>query len=400
MSAKILNVLGGVGESGRNCYLLSLFGKKILLDCGVLRETSGNQVGGYPALTPEIAQQIDAVFLSHAHEDHCAALPYLYSLGYHAKVYASKQTASSAVKMIEKWCNYVHANHGTLPFTDDNVNKIDWEDISIHDDLAGIRFVCGKSGHTCGSLWIAFYSPDDADSAVFFYSGDFCLHSLTLAYDMPPHSKYALIDQAYYGEHIFQDKQYETILNKACAIYSKCGRLLLPVPSAGRGCDMLMYLINTAQHIPVFVEKGILETCMKLISSPEHLKNGITFCPEKYDNLHPITTEEDREQALASSGIIFTTDGMMTSKESLFYYQSIKNDQNSAIIITGQTASGTLGNNLLSPEYRVAHKILCEVDKIVIKVHPDADDIANIEKYILPEHVQYFHSSKTQDLHI
>ena len=73
--------LGGSGEEARNCFLLEAGNHTVLLDCGVRREALGEFDRVYPALTREIAGRLTAVFLSHAHEDHVAALPYLYELG-------------------------------------------------------------------------------------------------------------------------------------------------------------------------------------------------------------------------------------------------------------------------------------------------------------------------------
>ena len=74
--------LGGSGEDCRSCFYLTGPKANILLDCGVRREIHSPASRVYPALTEEIARSLDAVFLSHAHEDHTAALPYLYKLGY------------------------------------------------------------------------------------------------------------------------------------------------------------------------------------------------------------------------------------------------------------------------------------------------------------------------------
>ena len=87
-----LSSLSGSGENGRNCHLIEYNDKIILLDCGVKREIIDGTVGFYPGLTKEIVNKISCVFLSHCHEDHVAALPLLYHLGYKGLVYATKET--------------------------------------------------------------------------------------------------------------------------------------------------------------------------------------------------------------------------------------------------------------------------------------------------------------------
>ena len=100
-----IRALGGSGEDSRNCFLVRWDDGSILLDCGVRREIAAVDVV-YPLLTEEIAQNLDAVFLSHAHEDHTAALPYLYHLGYGGKVYATEETISLTPGFLRKWHDY------------------------------------------------------------------------------------------------------------------------------------------------------------------------------------------------------------------------------------------------------------------------------------------------------
>ena len=116
--------IGGSGENGRNCYAVEWSDGAILLDCGVKREINGDKIGDYPLLTKDFVSKIKFVLLSHAHEDHSAALPLLYNLGYEGKVYTSTPTAAATLKFVNKWRNFVKDNNGTTPFNDEDVEKI------------------------------------------------------------------------------------------------------------------------------------------------------------------------------------------------------------------------------------------------------------------------------------
>ncbi|MDR3151862.1 MAG: ribonuclease J [Bifidobacteriaceae bacterium] len=73
--------LGGLGEVGRNMMTLEYKGKILVLDCGVLFPR--DEEPGVDLILPDFSYLVDrlhnieAVVISHGHEDHIGALPYL-----------------------------------------------------------------------------------------------------------------------------------------------------------------------------------------------------------------------------------------------------------------------------------------------------------------------------------
>ena len=73
--------LGGIGEIGANCYLYCCDGKWIMVDLGL--SFADEQFPGVDLLVPkiqfieEIKDNLEAVIISHGHEDHAGAVAYL-----------------------------------------------------------------------------------------------------------------------------------------------------------------------------------------------------------------------------------------------------------------------------------------------------------------------------------
>jgi len=88
--------LGGLGEIGRNMTIFEFGTKLLVLDCGVLFPEDSQP--GVDLILPDFGPikermaDIEAVVLTHGHEDHIGALPYLLRLRQDIPVYGSRFT--------------------------------------------------------------------------------------------------------------------------------------------------------------------------------------------------------------------------------------------------------------------------------------------------------------------
>ena len=81
MSEKRFFALGGLGENGKNMFVLDIDKKYFILDAGIKYPSA--ELHGVDEIIPDyrmltrVKDHVRGIFLSHAHEDHIAAVPHL-----------------------------------------------------------------------------------------------------------------------------------------------------------------------------------------------------------------------------------------------------------------------------------------------------------------------------------
>lgn len=149
---------GGVGEEGRSClWFMPSTGEGLMVDCGVQREFSPGQPGRYPLFPADLPPTFP-VLVTHAHEDHAAALPLLIAKGYTPRVYATEKTIALAPGYCQSWLKAVGKaiakDGGELPYGEEHIKAIDWRPFTDEEcEIDSWLVRRGRAAHLPGSSW-------------------------------------------------------------------------------------------------------------------------------------------------------------------------------------------------------------------------------------------------------
>ena len=384
---------GGSGESGRNCFLVEYGDGAILLDCGVKRAVRDGRYGEYPRIEKAMIPRLKAVFLSHCHEDHTAALPLLYEMGYRGDVYAAEPTIRETPAFLKKWVCFVRRNGGVLPFAPAWIDRIRYRPVSLGENrLGNLRFVTGRSGHVIGGIWYAF----DLGDHRLFYSGDITMRPMLLGRDTPPVCDAAIMNCAYAGLDIDSDGQLRSLLGSVRRTLREGGKVLLPLPEKGRGCDLLGYLTENLTGTSVFVEQPILDSYRGLMAETDWLgpSAGGSKNREPGPDIIPVADPDSRRRVCEAAGpaVILTPDGMLTAPEGIAYFRAMKDCPANKVIITGHAETGTLGVDIFDKSFCLLNDVRLRAEKLVIKVHLDDADVLELNRDVQAGSIVLFHS--------
>jgi len=238
--------LGDAGVMGTSCHHLTLDGTRVVIDAGRHPRT-----GDAPDLARLRTLGADALVLTHAHLDHCGALPMATRCLPGRSVLATPATAALAAVVLKHHLKREAsaARAGGLPFSADELAAVRWERAAFGQIRAvgrdGLTARLYDAGHLLGSASVLL----ERRGVRVFATGD--LHLRDRAWqrgaDLPDAPVDVLVCESTQGANEALDdvspEQVEAALMQAVGETLRAGgRVLLPVFALGRAQEVLAML--------------------------------------------------------------------------------------------------------------------------------------------------------------
>lgn len=345
MSTFRITFAGGAQMPTGSNFLVSLGGKNILIDCGLVQGEKYSLPINQEKFTYD-PKSIDALFVTHAHLDHVGRIPKLVRDGFRGKIISTEPTRDMAelvmldsLKILTKEAVKENTQvmyeekdiFESMRLWDTTVSYEDPYTFATNDGDAMITF--HDAGHILGSsiIEIAYKGKSLA------FTGDLGNTPSPLMKDTTPLKDVDyLVMESVYGDRNHTDKDERISIFKEAVVSTikKGGTVLIPAFSIERTQELLMAfneLVESKQipEIPVY------------LNSP--LGINITKVYKKYESWF----NENAEQVIRSGDDLFAFKGLiqtMTPEES----KAINNDHRPKVIIAGSGMSN--GGRILHHE--------------------------------------------------
>ncbi len=364
-----IQFLGAAGTVTGSKYLLTIGKKYYLVDCGLfqgLKELRDRNWRKFE--TPP--EEIEAIFVTHAHIDHTGYIPRLVKLGFKGPVYCSSGTYDLAKILLpdsghlqEEEAYYAnkkgYSRHKpALPLytreeAEDSLAL--FKPVEFHKPIkvnSEVTVTFNRAGHILGASCILL----EAHNEKFAFTGDVGrMHDIIMKAPEPLFDADHLVIESTYGdrEHPQEDvaERLAEIIN---ATVAGGGVVVIPAFAVGR-----------AQHILYLLHKlktaGRIKSLDTYLDSPMAINATELYC--QHINDHRLSQNEcaealgdaiftrtpEQSKAINETEgpkIIISASGMATGGRILHHLKHYVSDARNTVILVGYQAAGTRGRDL------------------------------------------------------
>lgn len=396
---------GGAETVTGSKFLVQENETRILVDCGMFQGLKRLRLMNWDSLGFDAAK-IDAVILTHAHLDHCGALPILVKRGFRGTIYCTEPTQDLAkiilldsAKIQEEDAEYANKkgfskHHPALAlYTVKDAEQVLplMKAVPLHQEfqVGDLAFTLYGSGHILGA---ASALVSNGTKSIYF-SGDLGRYNDPLMFppEAPPAADVIVMESTY------GDRDHSTISSKdflkecILEICKSRGVLLIPSFSVGRMQNLLHEIVELKHdgeipiQVPVFSNSPMGEDASSLYEKYHDFHRlGPGGFAEVLSEVHSVKTANDSKNLNESPSrpmIIVAASGMLTGGRILHHVKSFGDDPRNILLLAGFQSAGTRGASLLegARELKIhgrMHPINCKViASDSFSAHADRNDL-------------------------
>jgi Cft2 family RNA processing exonuclease len=427
---KIINLTRRT-EIGANSYYLEMGRHRLVLDCGMHPKDTGEDA--LPNFKAIAGQEIEAILISHAHQDHIGTLPVLMRRFPTARIFMTEATAEIGNVLLHNSVNVMtrqreeisRAVAGLYPLfthreTDGASERWRWCPLRQRISIAGERapqrekdaltFEFFDAGHVLGSSGIVLR----ADGQTVFYTGDVNFDDQTImeAAVFPESKIDILIMECTRGDHAkpagWTRAGEERRLAEAIATaFARRSCVLIPVFALGKTQEILAMLYKFRRErllpeFPIYIG-GLSSKMTDIYDRRAHMTRRQLPRLQLMREAAPFILNDEtvRDAPLRPERVYVLSSGMMIPKtlSNVLGRRLIENPQHSIFFVgyaSPESPAGLLrearlnGEVALDPD-RPAQRVRCNIEQFQFSAHATRETLIDYAKKLSPGKIVLVH---------
>ncbi len=411
-------------EIGANCYCLESGGQNFVLDCGMHPKEEGDEA--LPNFKAMGDRELDAIIISHAHQDHLGTLPVLMRRQPQARVFMTEATAEIGSTLLHNSVNVMTRQREELGttlyplFTHKEANRATeaWRSCRFRQAVSlkgersghGVTFEFIDAGHVLGSAGVLLR----AEGRTFLYSGDVNFDDQTIAQGavFPESGIDVLIMECTRGDapqpegftRAAEERRWAEAIGRA---FERGGCVLMPVFALGKTQETLALIHRFRREkvlgdFPLYI--GGLSMKMTQIYDRFSLTSRRNFPRlQLLEQLEPfVLNGQTIGDAPAKPGRIYAlSSGMMTPKTlSNIFARRVLEDPRHSIFFVGYadplSPAGILraakpGDLVSLDSDEPPRELRCQIESFQFSAHAPRESILAYIKKLAPKKVVLVH---------
>ncbi|AMV36252.1 MBL fold metallo-hydrolase [Planctomyces sp. SH-PL62] len=377
---------GATRQVTGSAHLLEIGGSRILLDCGLFDSDRIDPASQNRNL-PFDPKSLDAVVVSHAHNDHIGRLPFLVKQGYEGPIYTTPATGDicsimlrDSARIQREDVRMAHIRHPHVESPEplfeqydvewmvERLERVPYED--PREIAPGVYLTYRDAGHILGSAIVQIDFEENGRARRFVFTGDLgrrdtgLLPDPTIVKDVD-----ILVSESTYGDKELEP--YDRLMKQLHAIVARAirlqGKIVIPAFSLGRTqrmvyCLQELFATTKLRPIPVYVDSPLANRLTDVhrdypdAYTPEAralMDKDPLYFGSKYVEFCQSFEDSRRLNYQRGPLVIISSSGMCEAGRIRHHLRHIVSDPDNAIVIVSYQAENTLGRKLAEGVERI-----------------------------------------------
>jgi Cft2 family RNA processing exonuclease len=388
--------LGGAGAVGGSSHLLDFGATRVLVDAGIKPDGRGPVAPNFGKL-----DGLDAAVITHAHLDHCGALPLLVRDRPGVPIYCTPPSAKLIVSALNDHAAMGGGLAGGAPIHEVKKRLLPipfGKPITVGD----AKVTLTESGHILGAASVLINSGP----ATVFHTGDICMEdhfSIPSARLPEVRDIDLLIMEATLADQ--KPQPFSESIKKMVEVINETtlereGTVLIPTYALGQAQEIILGLKHYGREygldrdVFIYVDGSVVTTSERLYAEQlgymkpylQHTDPRELFFSE---NIRAVANDDKaRERILSNPCAIIASPVTMQGGASAFYRRRLEQSAKNAVILPSNAASSYGTHRAAGEEEQ------WRVERVSFAAHCTQDELLGITERLTPRQIILIHGSK------